>query len=153
MIKEMHETLTDYTKWLNVNSEKNFTLYDYIHGVFQSKNLHPDLAIAFLKLLWPDFIIKDEFVFLKEEFTYNRYQEIISTVSETAEIEYWINLLNIDEVINSDSTETSSFFAVKLSDLWKKKLIIDFPNKRFEVKVIYDEGDSGSEVYITFQQS
>ena len=152
MNREIHESLTDYTRWLNVNSEKTFTLYDYIHGVFQYENLHSDLAIAFLKLLWPDFMIRDEFVFLKEEFTSERYLETITAASEKAEIEYWMNLLNINETINCDSMEISLLFANKMSEMWSKKLFSEFPNKKFKVEVICEGEGSDMEIYLTFQQ-
>jgi hypothetical protein len=120
--------------------------------VFQSENLHPDLAIAFLKLLWPDFMIKEECIFLKEEFTVERYEEITSAVAEKQDIEYWMNLLNINETINCDSSELSFFFAEQLSELWRAKLAVCFPGKEFQVKVICDGDDSDAEVYLSFQQ-
>ena len=38
------------------------SLNDYIHIVFVSKKLHPDLFFVFINLMWPEFIYKNGYV-------------------------------------------------------------------------------------------
>jgi YD repeat-containing protein len=60
-------TLIDYQKWQQANYNINFSLYDYIHGLTIQKALPIDFYIACLKLFYPEFILINNCIFLKEQ--------------------------------------------------------------------------------------
>jgi hypothetical protein len=150
----MKEFLSDYPKWQEVNSDHNFSLFDYIHGVFTIEDLSFDLAIAFLNLCWPDFTMIDDLVFLKEEFSEERYQKLIQGEVCGSEIEYWMNMLCISCLVKCQSISAGNEFASKLTLIWKTKLKIDYPDKEFYFQYFQENSDSEEEgeVYITCSQ-
>jgi len=150
--KESSIVLEDYNQWVEANQPQNFSLFDYIHGVFTTEELPPDLAFSLFGLFWPDFIILDNLIFLQTEFSEEKYQKLKLDGIEKQEIEYWMNLLNVDKLINCKSTKLSLQFASQLANSWKRKLETDYPNRKFDVQAFSENGDLDSEVYIFFQQ-
>jgi hypothetical protein len=141
--------LKDFEKWKKLNHNKNFSLYDYIFHVIQSKNISTDIYFAFLELFWPSFIIYDKYVFLNENFSEMK----LSSLKDKEKIEYWMNLLIIDPYFNEDQdgSKKAGLLVQKLAIIWQTKLEKDFPGKNFIVESIHDgeDGDFG----LTFYQS
>jgi len=116
---ENRENLSDYQKWVSSNEEKKFSLFDYIHGVFSLNDLSSDLAIALMNLFFPRFLLHDDLIFLQEEFSKKRYDSLISSGISGHELEYWMNILNIDTLINCSSVAEGVKFAESLVPLWE----------------------------------
>ena len=141
--------LSDYERWVACNGSGKFSMYDYLHGVFSTKDVSSDLVVAFLKLFFPDFYVYENGVFLKEEFDKNEYNNLVARGYFGKDLEYWMNLLNIDSLFGVSSFEFSKYIANNIALLWHRKLSIDFPEMRFETKCICESDD---EVYVVFYQ-
>ena len=139
---------SDYESWVTANSPNKFSLFDYLHGVFSTRDLEPDLAIAFFKFLWPEFICVDGLVFLKEEYSKSKYKELAQQENSERDLEYWMNLISIDGLFESATLEQSKYFGRQLVKMWRAKLREDFSDKCFIVDCVID----GNEVYSVFYQ-
>jgi hypothetical protein len=148
--------LLDYQQWKKANNPNKFSLYDYLHGVTKTKGLNPDLYVAFLKLFWPDFVSVDEYVFLLEKYDEQKYYELVKQRYQGSDLEYWMNLLNLDgffqEVVGQegDYLDHCLFLGEHIAKLWAQKLGIEFPDKVFDVRCIHDS--DLNEVYVVFCQ-
>lgn len=142
------KNLKDYLKWKNVNGG-SFSLFDYLHGVLSTKNLHPDCIIALLELIHPTFVEKDGYIIVKEELIGEKLEQFQSGDLEKGEVEYWTNLINIDGVLPNFSFEFYSTILEIMSNTWRAKLDKDFPSKNFKVKCFIEDSN---EFFITFTQ-
>lgn len=148
-----NNALSDYQKWKNVNDCKNFSLYDYIYCVAIDKKIPIDFNIALLKLFYPEFIVIENHVFLKEEYDESEYLRLIEQNLQKKEVEYWMNLLNISSLFYSEEIETedNSLYidtCEVIANLWSQKLHKDFPRKQFYVGCLKDD----DEIYIVFHE-
>jgi hypothetical protein len=90
-------------------------------------------------------MLHDGAVFLSEKFSEARYSELRSTFSSSRDVEYWMNLVSIDGLLDpleGLSEEHIAAFSEHLSESWRAKLGIDFPDRPFEVLLARDE-DTG----------
>lgn len=149
-VKIEKNKLKNYQQWVQANKDTQFSLFDYIHGVFQTQEFAPDLSFAFLQLFWPDFILHNTLVFLKEEFYEGKYLELKEQGHQGKDLEYWMNLLSIDGILGSCSFEEAACLGDSIAVLWNKKLEADFSDREFEVNCLKDE--YLQEVYVTFFQ-
>lgn len=121
-----------------------------LYWLIQDKKIEPELLFDFLELFWPTFIKKDGYIFVKEAFNEEEYQQLMN---EDSNPEYWINLLTVDEFFSEMSNweEKSSTFAKALVSMWTEKVKKDFPDMKFTVEYLRNEeyGDYG----ITFYQT
>ncbi len=142
--------LTDLEKWKNLNKGKNFSLYDYLFQVAKLKKLNSDIYFAFLELFWPSFFIYNNYVFLKENFSEEKFNELVGL---NEKIEFWMNFLSIDPYFENDDEgkEKAEALAQILVDTWQSKLKKDFPDFKFTVEYVYDTkcGDYGLTFYQT----
>ncbi|WP_068470542.1 hypothetical protein [Candidatus Protochlamydia phocaeensis] len=136
--------LKDFEKWKNLN--KNFSLFDYIFNIIKSKNLSSDIFFAFSEVFWPSFIVHDNYVFLKENFSDSKFKDLIKNNDK---IEFWINFFIIDPFFDEDGKEKAEALSKILVNIWQLKLKQDFPNLKFNVEFLYDieNGDYGLTFY------
>ncbi len=139
--------LSDFSEWESLNTD--FSLYDYIFHTLRINGNSTDIFFAFSELFWPTLVSHDSFIFIKENYTENKYKD----VKETSEnVEFWMNMLLVDSYFQDD--ENRDVKAAALTDIlqriWQAKLKIDFPEVDFTVVAIKDEevGDYG----VTFYQ-
>ncbi|MEP5759436.1 MAG: hypothetical protein ABJ327_09095 [Litoreibacter sp.] len=142
------ESLSDYENWVNANSPNKFSLFDYLHGILKTKDIEPDLIVAFLKVFWPEFYCIDGFIFLKEEFQEGKYVDLVKQGTSEKDIEYWMNLVSVDGLFDSATFEQSKYIAHQMAEIWKSKLQSDFTDKEFIVECLTEE----DEVYVVFHQ-
>lgn len=132
--------------------EKEFQsqAYTRIYWLIEDGKIKPDQVFDFLELYWPTFMQKDGYVLLKENYTEEKYNRL---VTDKINPEFWINLLTIDDFFsNSENKEKEQIsFSKKLVEIWKTKLEKDFPSMEFTVKCIADKqsGDCGLTFYQT----
>lgn len=150
--------LPDYTHWVSLNSDKHFGMSDYIYGIFTSKSLAPDIFVAFLNLFWPEFIEKDDYVFIKDIYSEEKYVELIDENTEPKLVEYWMNIFEVDSFFtesedfssNSEFFEFCKYIGDKLNETWSAKLKTEYPQKIFNVECITDAAKN--EVFVVFHQ-
>jgi hypothetical protein len=143
--------LEDWKKWKDLNKESFFTIYDYLYHIVNLKNLNADIFFAFQELIWPSFFIFEKYVFLKENFSREKYYTL---KNQNQNLEYWLNFLSIDPFFSNDENgeKKAEIFSIILRNIWELKLKNDFPNLKFEIKCLFDfeNGDFGITFYQVF---
>jgi hypothetical protein len=126
------------------------SFYDYIYQQLTLNNLSPDLFFAFLELFWPTFLLYNKSVFLKDNFSEEKYGKLEN--QDRKMTEYWMNLVTIEPFFEhvEDGSEKAEFLTKKLVEIWQIKLNQEFPHLKFIVEYLYDE-DEG-EYALTFYQ-
>ncbi len=124
--------------------------YTFIYWLIQDRKIDPNDLFNFSELYWPTFVKKDGYVFLKEQFSEEEYNNL---TKENENPEYWINLLTIDEFFSelSDGNEKSIALSKVLVEIWGVKLKKYFPDMIFTVECLWNEeyGDCGLTFYQT----
>ncbi len=90
---------------------------------------------------------------IKEEYDESEYLRLIEQNLQKKEVEYWMNLLNINSLFYGEEIETedNSIYidtCELIVNLWSHKLHKDFPEKQFYVGCLKDE----NEIYIVFHE-
>lgn len=149
--------LQDFETWRSKNSP-DFSMHDYLYGRMEVGGISPDLFVAFTELFWPTAIDFDGLVFLGARFSDGRLAELRSQGYDGKELEYWMNLVSLDGMVQLPSTgrpddfrDHALYVAKNLEEMWTDRLRRLFPEKRFLVKVI-DDFENG-DVCITFYQT
>lgn len=141
-------SLRDYEKWKLLNKDIIFSYYDYLYQVVNSSQISSDFYFASLELFWPKFIVIDSYVFLEQNFSKQKFNELLNL---NKNVEFWMNLLVIDPFFERDEDldPKAKLFAKRLSEIWTAKLKIDFPNKEIKVDCLFDSdvGDYGLTFY------
>lgn len=125
------------------------SVYTLIYWLIQDKKIEPDALFDFLEFYWPTFLERDGYVFLKEKFSEDEYAIL---TKQNVNVEYWMNLLTVDDFFSEIEDEEKAITLVKaLVEIWQAKLNRDFPSISFTVGFLQDEeyGDYG----LTFYQN
>ncbi len=137
--------LPDYERWDRANGD-NFDSVGYVSVTFSSSKIPTDLVFAFLEIFWPDFTERDGLVFRTDAFVEATYQRF--KVGWKAE--FWMNNILLDGLVPGLDYEYRLHLGKQCVDMWRTKLQRDFPDKKFDVKVLDDYEED--EVGITFHQ-
>lgn len=148
-INNNKKLLKDYQRWKKLNKNNFFSLFDYTFHILNDKRVNTDILFASLEIFWPSFIQYDQYIFLEENYSKEKFDQLIH---EEKNPEYWGNLFLVDEYFLNDENalEKAEFFSQTLKKTWKIKLQNDFPNKEFIVEYSYD--DENEERSLTFYQ-
>lgn len=131
------DQLTDFQQWKKAN-DNDFSLWDYLFG---SANI--EIAIAFTKLFWPDFVEHEGGIFLSEAFDSQIYEQWkIELGNDVAAIEQVMNHQHIDDILpgaENASTDNLLYLGQALAQMWESRLKSLYPQRRFQVKCDRDE--------------
>lgn len=135
-------------KWRNLNKKIDFSSYDYIFRIIKSKQIHDDIFFAFLDLFWPQFIIYKNYVFLKENFSEKKFQEM----ENSEKIEFWMNFLLMSPYFEDDEfgDKKAEDFTQSLMKIWQIKLNKEYPDLNIYVEYLHDS--ESSDLGLTFYQ-
>lgn len=114
-----------------------------------------DHLVAYMRLIWPEFVEHDDCVFLSDRVGEQNYQEWRKRLDKT-QTEAMLNHTHIvDLCFNSEfkpNKEIILHIGRSLKEIWSVKLAHDFPNRRFTVSFPEDESDDLVRYEITFFQ-
>lgn len=137
------------------------------------------LAIGYTSLFWPDFVEHNNCIFLKSHFSVDTFKhwENPSISEHYAQIESIMNHIHIADLFavavprrsffdklfnrypkqlpgrNDITKEQVVFFGNKLLDMYRAKLSIDFPNRKFAVSFdCVDDPENLEDYQLTFWQ-
>jgi hypothetical protein len=140
--------LKDFEKWKELNKDNKFSLYDYIFHV--TKQVNSDIYFAFLELFWPSFVVCKNYTILKENFSEEKFEDLIKRKEK---VEFWMNLILISPYFEGEKNEKKKAESLthSLVEIWQAKLKKEFPDKNFVVQYVFDKeyGDYG----LTFYQA
>ena len=124
------------------------SVYTIIDWLILDDKIEPEMLFRFSEFYWPTFIQKDNYFFLKEKFSEERY---VMLLNNSQNLEYWINLVTIDDFFSKvdHGEEKSIALAKMLAEIWQIKLRKEFPNTIFIVEHLEDKecGDYGLTFY------
>jgi hypothetical protein len=129
---------------------ENPPVYTLIYWLIQDGKIDPKDLFKFAELYWPTFVERDRYIFLKEQFSEEEYDELVKRGNNP---EYWINLLTIDEFFSElpDGEDQAIALVKTLAEMWRAKLKKEFPDMNFAIECLWNEeyGDCGLTFYQT----
>lgn len=136
--------LKNYQQWKQANGN-DFSLWDYIFGVG-----NVEIALAFSKLFWPDFIEYDRGIFLAETFNPQICEEWKAKLeNDINAVEKVMNHIHLEDILpEAEKVEIENIFYLGqvLSQMWESRLKLLYPNQCFQVECNRDD----STVIVTF---
>ena len=116
------------------------------------------LAVAYASLLWPEFVENDGMVFRSGVAADHVQQWMNGTTNDKPAVEAMVNHLHVLDVQHPGAWEQANetqvrYLAETLRAAWAAKLAIDFPNKKFVVKVIEGSATELREYQVVFYQA
>lgn len=135
--------LPDYNR-LRAEAGWDFTLRNYIESCGSV-----ELAVAFAKLFWPDFVEHHECVIRSDGFSADNFAVWSKRLSgDCAAIERVLNQLHVSELVPSDTTELDvsviRYLAETITAMWTARVKSLFPERRFVVRLEHADDDSAS---------
>ncbi|KAB8039440.1 hypothetical protein GCL60_04085 [Silvanigrella paludirubra] len=139
----------DFINWTNTNNE--FTYINYINTHIDQNKIHPDFLVIFCKLFFPEFVLKNGMVFIKENFRENLFNQLVTDHNPNDKIEYWMNLIRVSSFFPDDCSydKHAEFLCETINNSISKKLEIEFKNNIFKLITGYDDDDG---YFFTFHQ-
>ncbi|MBD0314129.1 MAG: hypothetical protein ICV86_15100 [Microcoleus sp. T3-bin5] len=142
------DKLSDFQQWKKANGD-DFSLWDYLFG---AANI--EIAIAFTKLFWPDFVEHEGGIFLSEAFNSEIYEQWkIELGNDIAAIEQVMNHQHVDDILpgaQNASTDNLLYLGQALAQMWESRLKSLYPQRRFQVKC---SGEEHTVVVTFFQEN
>ena len=131
------EQLQDFQLWKNANGD-GFTLLDYLTGV-----ANIEIAIAFTKLFWPDFVEYKGGIFLADGFAEQIYNEWHEKMGDNiTAIEQVMNHTHISDLLPGSENVTFDnllYLGQTISQMWESRLGKLYPDKHFLVRCESDQ--------------
>lgn len=137
----------DFNSFVSANAGRVVSGYDYLRAVYKAHGLAVDFIYYFAKLFWPDFKIKDGLIFVAELFDAGRYRDLLNEGRNSAETQFWMNLLEITGLFDELSTDEAMPIAEALAASWNSKLNSELGSVSVHAKAIRD--DETGEVFVT----
>ena len=142
----MNNEVFSYSEFKKAN-EQRVSILDYLHAVFVSSSLRPDVAYSFQCIFHPTFVEIDGGLYLKELFDESKYQEYQAQKMPQNEIQLWMNLIEITGVFDGISIERALDFAESLSFVWNLQVDHRDGSAAGKARVIHEH--EFGEVYVT----
>jgi hypothetical protein len=140
-------TLSDFNMWKKLNASHHFSFHDYIFHKMIDGKISSDIYFAFAELFWPTFVTYKDYIIVKENFD---KKKIENSERDNTNIEFWSNLTLIESYFDNDDdgAERADPLSRILIEMWKTKLLKDFPNHDFIVTSLENQtGDYGLSFY------
>lgn len=143
--------LPQYSEWQRLQKEP-FTLWNYIDA-----RSDVELAAAFSKLFYPDFVEIDGQIFLAEQYSENALDQWRQYFDgDKQKVEQMINHVHIIDLFNNNASdvykpELYEYLGKVLTVCWNHALQDMFPTKQFVMEYTTDDQEYGPT--ITFYQA
>ena len=127
------------------------SLFTKLYWLTNDGPVNAEVFSYFSELFWPKFVKRHGLVFLEQEYSEARYDQL--HIDKTGNIEFWINLFLVSDFFekSTNQKEESIQLTNKLVECWGAKLKLDFPDLEFVVQTLSD--DEETEYGLTFYQS
>lgn len=140
------EQLLNFQQWKQANGN-DFSIFDYLFGV-----ANVEVAIAFSKLFWPDFVEYKGGIFWTEAFNIEIYQQWKEKLgNDINAIERMMNHHHIDDLLpgaEKVGIDNLYYLGNTIAQMWSSRLKLVYPDRTFQVDCDRDEYT----VVITFHQ-
>ncbi|ENU42517.1 hypothetical protein ACOY72_00900 [Acinetobacter seifertii] len=135
-----------FESFKNINKPNFFGDTEYIYSIFKIKELPVDLLFKILNLIFPDFLIIENHIFLESEFDQDKFNNL-KKVEETNKVQFWMNLIELTSLHDEITTEQTLLIAKKIVDSWNAKIKYEGLNAHGRARV-FEEIEYG-EIFIT----
>ncbi|WP_254617123.1 hypothetical protein, partial [Acinetobacter seifertii] len=105
-----------------------------------------DLLFKILNLIFPDFLIIENHIFLASEFDQDKFDNL-QKVEETNKAQFWMNLIELTSLHDEMTAEQALLIAQKIVDSWNAKIKYEGLNAHGRARV-FEEIEYG-EIFIT----
>lgn len=136
------ELVPDLKNWRDVNNS-SFSIGDWI-GVYAT----PELMVGFASIFWPEFIVVDGCIFLKDSYCKETFETWMESMNgDLEEVQGVMNHTHIYDLFQGEKGKTLniqqvSYLSKILLSAWSAKIKQDFPDLSVEVQICdYDEND------------
>ena len=142
--------LKDFESWKKVNPD--FIPMNYTTSIIDQNNIPPNFLVFFSQLFFPDFLLENNMIFLKNNFRKKYLDRFLAEEAIPKEIEYWLNLILISSFFpdGNEYIKHAIFIANYMKIYVHEKLKKDFNDRNFFVEYTYDE--EKGEVFFSFYQ-
>ncbi|GAA5565489.1 hypothetical protein Asch03_03029 [Acinetobacter schindleri] len=110
-----------FESFKNTNKPNFFGDIEYIYSIFKIKELPVDLLFKILNLVFPDFLINENHIFLASEFDQDKFDNL-QKVEETNKAQFWMNLIELTSLHDEMTAEQALLIAQKIVDSWNAKI-------------------------------
>lgn len=140
------------TKYKDQDSA-GFNYLDFLHAQGSPFN-----ALFYSQLFWPEFVEIDGMVFLQDiiedsEDRKRLNEALVRYKGDKTKTEQAFNLVELPSLFGKNISETTdeedAFLAERLTEMWRCKLALDFPNREFLVETVSAK-ETGGEIAIVF---
>ncbi|ONN51716.1 hypothetical protein AC056_02270 [Acinetobacter genomosp. 33YU] len=135
-----------FESFKNINKSNFFGDIEYIYSIFKIKELPVDLLFKILNLIFPDFLIIENHIFLASEFDQDKFDNL-QKVEETNKAQFWMNLIELTSLNDEMTAEQALLIAQKIVDSWNAKIKYEGLNAHGRARV-FEEIEYG-EIFIT----
>ncbi|MEQ1137666.1 hypothetical protein [Acinetobacter seifertii] len=135
-----------FESFKNINKSNFFGDTEYIYSIFKIKELPVDLLFKILNLIFPDFLIIENHIFLASEFDQDKFDNL-QKVEETNKAQFWMNLIELTSLHDEMTAEQALLIAQKIVDSWNAKIKYEGLNAHGRARV-FEEIEYG-EIFIT----
>ncbi|MBI0421258.1 hypothetical protein UE233_10590 [Acinetobacter oleivorans] len=135
-----------FESFKNINKPNFFGGIEYIYSIFKIKELPVDLLFKILNLIFPDFLINENHIFLASEFDQDKFDNL-QKVEETNKAQFWMNLIELTSLHDEMTAEQALLIAQKIVDSWNAKIKYEGLNAHGRARV-FEEIEYG-EIFIT----
>ncbi|MCH2000295.1 hypothetical protein [Acinetobacter seifertii] len=136
----------NFESFKNINKPNFFGDTEYIYSIFKIKELPVDLLFKILNLVFPDFLINENHIFLASEFDQDKFDNL-QKVEETNKAQFWMNLIELTSLHDEMTAEQALLIAQKIVDSWNAKIKYEGLNAHGRARV-FEEIEYG-EIFIT----
>ncbi|WP_284118370.1 hypothetical protein [Acinetobacter seifertii] len=135
-----------FESFKNINKPNFFGDIEYIYSILKIKELPIDLFFKILNLVFPDFLINENHIFLASEFDQDKFDNL-QKVEETNKAQFWMNLIELTSLHDEMTAEQALLIAQKIVDSWNAKIKYEGLNAHGRARV-FEEIEYG-EIFIT----
>ncbi|QNX04316.1 hypothetical protein [Acinetobacter seifertii] len=135
-----------FESFKNINKPNFFGDTEYIYSIFKIKELPVDLLFKIPNLIFPDFLIIENHIFLESEFDQDKFNNL-KKVEETNKVQFWMNLIELTSLHDEMTAEQALLIAQKIVDSWNAKIKYEGLNAHGRARV-FEEIEYG-EIFIT----
>ncbi|MBJ8438878.1 hypothetical protein I6M64_16350 [Acinetobacter lactucae] len=136
----------NFESFKNINKPNFFGDIEYIYSIFKIKELPVDLLFKILNLIFPDFLIIENHIFLESEFDQDKFNDL-KEVEEISKAQFWMNLIELTSLHDEITAEQALLIAKKIVDSWNAKIKYEGLNAHGRAR-FFEEIEYG-EIFIT----
>jgi hypothetical protein len=111
---------------------------DYIYNVFRTIKLPDDFILSLSHLFLPEMITLNDYIFLKQEFKQDVYDDYIKQGMPYREIQSWMNNIVITDLFENITYSNAVIFANSLTVSWNLVIQDKFPKGIGYAKTLED---------------